>query len=302
MQSNIQAAVIGAFVADALALGVHWVYDPDAIKAKYGNVENMVKPELAAFHSGKEKGAFTHYGDQMMVLLDSVAAKSGFDAVDFADRWKTLFADYSGYMDHATKETLANFEQGIPLETAGSSSSDLAGASRIAPLLAQYAGQADKLIEAARAQTMMTHNHPRVLAGAELFARTAALTLQGASPLAAVKEASQAPSIAEQVGKAVQAGIDSRGADTRQAISKFGLMCDVEAALPGTIHLIAKYENSFKEALVANIMAGGDSAARGIPVGMILGSAHGMSAIPEQWLGDMAAYPKISEMIAAVTA
>ena len=302
MQSNIQAAVIGAFVADALALGVHWVYDPDMIEARYGRVEAMVKPELASFHKGKEKGAFTHYGDQMLVLLDSVAERSGFDPADFADRWKTLFADYTGYMDHATKDTIANFEQGRPLETVGSSSSDLAGASRIAPLLACYAGQPDKLIAAARAQTRMTHNHPQVLACAELFARTAALTLQGAPPVAALKEASRAPAIAAQVGEAVQAGLASKEDDTRRAISKFGQMCDVAAALPAAIHLIAKYESSFQEALIANSMAGGDSAARGIPVGMILGSRQGMSAIPEQWLTDMVAYPKIQELVTELTA
>ena len=77
-------------------------------------------------------------------------------------------------------------------------------------------------------------------------------------------------------------------------------MCSVEAALPGTIHLISKYENDFKEALVENVMAGGDSAARGMLVGMVLGAYGGIDALPREWLKTLNARNRIEESLATL--
>jgi ADP-ribosylglycohydrolase len=61
--------------------------------------------------------------------------------------------------------------------------------------------------------------------------------------------------------------------------------------------LIAKYEDNLQEALVENIMAGGDSAARGLTAGMILGAHLGMDAIPTNWLSGLKAYPEINNLL-----
>jgi ADP-ribosylglycohydrolase len=92
-------------------------------------------------------------------------------------------------------------------------------------------------------------------------------------------------------------GLESVEQDSRQAILDLGQMCETPAAFPGVIHLIAKYENDLKAALVENVMAGGDSAARGLLVGLVLGAHLGMEAIPPEWLSDMKAYPLIVDML-----
>ena len=84
MREKAEAAVLASFAADSLALGVHWIYNTNVIDKKLGRVETLLKPEIASFHKGKEKGDFTHYGDQTLLLMESVAAKSGFDLDDFA--------------------------------------------------------------------------------------------------------------------------------------------------------------------------------------------------------------------------
>jgi len=300
MEDEIKTAIMASFVADALSLGVHWVYDRAQIKDKYGRLEEMTDPVIAPYHKGKSKGEFTHYGDQMLVLLDSLVHAFPFDVYDFGERWQVLFAEYSGYMDHATKETLANMGAGKEMDAAGSASSDLSGAARIAPLLLGLGGDESALIYAARQQTAMTHNHPMVVETAEWAARTLGLILRGDSPTLAMSRALEAMPGATGLARMVEKGLGSADRDTAVAIGGFGQMCDIEAALPGVVHLTARYEQDLETALVENIMAGGDSSARGMLVAAFIGAFVGGGAIPRRWLDQMAATPRIYQLISLV--
>lgn len=298
MNERIRAAVLSAFAADSLALGLHWIYNTRVIDRKYGRVASLLKPELARFHAGKERGDFTHYGDQMLLLLETVVADGGFDEASLARRWHAFAAGYGGYMDKASQATLANFESGKSFPETGSDSTDLAGAARIAPLLiACPPDRPDELAAAAVAQTRLTHDHPEVLAAAELFARAACRVLGGERPVAALQAALGDTEGAERVREYVEEGFDSRGLETRQAILDLGQACAVADALPSTVHLVATYEDDLATALVENIMAGGDSAARGLLVGLLLGADQGAGAIPADWLNGMNAYPRIAQLL-----
>jgi len=293
MQDKAKAMVLASFVADSLALGVHWIYDTAVIDNDFGRVESLRQPKENSFHPTKDKGDFTHYGDQTLVLLESVSVNKGFDLEKFARSWKDSFDGYNGYFDHATKDTLKNFTAGKPASESGSDSSDLGGTSRIAPLAYGYRESLDKLTAAVRSQTAMTHNNQGVLDSSEFFARVVFTVLKGSTPVAAINESLPDGGL----GKLVQDGLESSGLETRKAIKGFGQMCDTAAGLPGVIHLIARYENNLKEALVENVMAGGDSAARGMLVGMVLGAHLGSAAIPSDWLAEMKRQQKISELL-----
>ena len=297
MDSKIKDAIIASFVADALSLGVHWVYDTSDIDKKYGRLETMVKPQLAPYHKSKQKGEFTHYGDQAMVLLKSVEQMSGFDLKNFSDMWLKMFHSYNGYMDSATKETMDNFKSGCTPEESGSLSSDFAGASRIVPLALFYGKDTETFVSAAKSQTAMTHNHKQVIDCAEFFARTFSMVLKGKSPTQAFQKALDQMPDASQIQSMIKAGLETSSDDTRNTIERFGQMCSIEAALPSTIHLIAKYEDDLKEALIENIMSGGDSSARGMLTGFIIGGYKGLGEIPDKWLNDMTAYKKIIHLM-----
>lgn len=187
MSDNAKAAVLAAFAADSLALGAHWIYDPEKIQADFGRIELPAAPGPDSFHKTRGKGDFTHYGDQMLVLLRSIAEQKAFVPDDFSEKWRALFDAYDGYIDNATRKTLANYEKGAGPENAGSSSNDLAGAARIAPLIRLYPGDPEKLVKAARAQTAMTHNNEAVIDAAAFFARVVHAVLQGSAPGAAME-------------------------------------------------------------------------------------------------------------------
>ncbi len=296
MAEPVKASVMAAFAADALSLGAHWVYDTGDIDRKIGRIISYHNP-IAPFHSGKTAGQFTHYGDQMLVLLQSLKACGGYDPVHFADTWRSFFTSYGGYFDHATKDTLHNLDQGLGIKDCGSASEDLGGASRIPPLVFAHPDNLDKLVAAARSQTAFTHNDPRVVDSAKFFAGTVFHVLNGKPPSAAIRHALDGKLKGTAIARLIETGLGTKGLDTRKTIAGFGQMCAVEAALPATVHLIVSYEDDLKTALVENVMAGGDSAARGVLAGMVLGAWNGMDAIPTEWIDDMIAGKLISGLL-----
>ena len=297
MRDKAEAMVLASFAADSLALGVHFIYNARQISNQYGRVENFLKPREGSYHPTKDKGEFTHYGDQQLVLLESLAAKNNFDLNDFSERWQKLFRDYNGYFDGATKGSLENFSKGKGPRDSGSPSNDLAGASRIAPLVFCYRNNLDELIVAARAQTRMTHGDPLTVHTAEFFARVAWKTLNSASPSEAITEVTQENYSDTIFAEWVQEGLESKDMESVPAIASFGQSCHTPAAFPGIIHLIAKYEKDLKEALIQAVMAGGDNAARGSAVGMILGAHLGQEHLPEEWVTDLRKGEEIKNLL-----
>lgn len=295
---KLKAMVMASFLGDSLALPVHWIYDTSEIDQRFGRVEQLLEPPSSSYHQGKRSGEFTHYGDQAMLLLESIAANSGYDLDSFAQGWRKFFEDYKGYFDHATKATLQNFAKGkLPVES-GSSSTDLAGASRIAPLVYLYADEPAELIASSRSQTAMTHNNSAVIDSAEFFSRVMLKILSGAAPLDAFKELTEAPpGNHDPFRRWLDEALASLDKETRDAISRFGKSCATEGAFRSVVYLAAKYQSNVQEGLIENVMAGGDSAARGLLLGMILGAHNGIAAMPEHWMAGMKSTKHISQLL-----
>lgn len=299
MSETARTLVFAALAGDSLSLGGHWIYDPRKLAEQFGRLDSLQAPLPGSFHAGKAAGDFTHYGDQTMVLLESVAQTGGFDLEDFAARWKALFADYTGYVDMATRKTLANFQAGATPQSSGSNSRDLAGASRIAPLVAVLRRDPQALEAAARAQTAMTHANPQVVEAAVFFARVCLAVLSGTPPLQALQQAAAFEDVSDSIAAWVQAGLESVASDTVQAIQKLGPTCHVDEALPGAVHCIAKYAEEPAEALVQCVMAGGDSAARALLVAPVLLSCpgnKGLASLPVSWYEGLRQFTVIEEL------
>jgi ADP-ribosylglycohydrolase len=296
-----KAMVLGSFVGDSLALGVHWIYDTGKIREVYGRVESLLAPGKDSYHPTKERGEFTHYGDQTLILLESLASRGIFDLYDFEGRWRNLFQQYRGYVDKATKATLGNFSAGAGPEAAGSSSDDLAGAARIAPLVYRYHDDLDGLLEAAKAQTRMTHNTPEIIESAEFFAAVAWKVLKGTGPVSAMEQVSGERFKGSVISKWMKAGIQSTGNESVETIARFGQSCHSQEAFPGVVHLLSTYEADLKEGLIQSVMAGGDSAARAMIVGMVLGAYLGEEALPAEWLSGLKKGTQILKLLERIS-
>ncbi|MCE0498250.1 MAG: ADP-ribosylglycohydrolase family protein [Methylacidiphilales bacterium] len=292
----------GALAGDSLALGAHWIYDQAEIAHRWGRVMELEAAAPDSYHPGKGRGAQTHYGDQTLVLLESLEACCGnFVMDDFARRWRGFWDDSAAYRDHATKETLAHLQEGLGLTRAGSDSTELGGAARIAPLLAALRNEdAPTIIAAARAQTALTHATPAAVDAAEFIARTVFLLMRGVTVSSALPMAATLPYKALRAEDLLRRAQETGALSTAKAVEQLGASCPLDKALPSVFAILLRHGDNFEEALVENVMAGGDSAARGLVLGTILGAAHGRRAIPARWSEPLAARTKVDAFLKTV--
>jgi len=200
-------------------------------------------------------------------------------------RWQEELLDYDGYLDSATKVTQQALQKGL---NTASESNDLAGAARIAPLLlAPNLLSESARVEAARAQTAMTHGDAQVIDAAEYFMRLTCRILAGESMNQAMAHL-RGRSFGDLPLEAwTQQAEDLLQMDTTKALVKLGLNCHMEQCFPSTMYLLLKHGDDLQEALLENVMAGGDSAARGMILGMVLGARHTLAPLPSLWLEQM---------------
>lgn len=301
--SRIRSAILASLAADSLSLGAHWEYDQTRIARQLGRVADLLPPTLNDYHTGKDAGAQSHYGDQALLLLRSVTARGAFDLADFAARWHGLMeGGYTGYMDKASREALANFRSGRPPEQTGAATNDFAGAARMAPLLAVLGNDEEGLVNAARAQTLMTHGSPVIADGAEFMARSTAALLRGDDMRAAFDHAARTRYAALPAEDWLAFADMSLNEETPAAIARFGQSCGMQGAFLGVVHIALKHEADPATGLVDNVMAGGDSCARGLAVGMLFGARHGLGWMPERWLAPLSARAEIEAALDALEA
>ncbi|MAS91945.1 MAG: hypothetical protein CMO55_02015 [Verrucomicrobiales bacterium] len=282
-------ALWGSMIGDAICLAPHWMYDPEEIESQFGRLTDYADPAPNKYHRGKKAGDFTHYGDQTLTLMQSIAAASGYSPTFFRSLWKEMWPIYDGYVDSATKSTLRDGR---------GTSHDLAGASRIAPILVRSRElETDELLQAVRDQTSFTHGHPSVIDAAVYFALAFRNVLDGKPLEDAITEAADASYQSLDIPSILEEAKGDQDLENREALKKRGIACDVQQAFPSTMYLLLKYSDNFEAAVEENAMAGGDSAARGMLLGMLLGAYHGIGAIPERLVRGLSAYRSIDQWL-----
>ena len=254
-------------------------------------------------HAGKPIGSQSHYGDQLLFLLDHQIANDG-RVEGWGDFWFSKVKDLpaSFYRDGATKDTITNYENGTK---EASSSVDLGGVSRLGALL-PMASSAEDLAHKCVAQAGATHGDALVSPSARFFAHLVwAVVETGKTPAKLIPGVLAAlPDLPSEfvamVNQGHSGGVDGRD-DLEFLVSidpvpgSFGDMtffkgatCHIPNSVPLTVFLIVKYGNMdaascVEKAAIANAMLGGDSCTRALLVGLVLGARPG-AVVPQRWI------------------
>ena len=113
------ALILGAAVADAAAMGLHWIYAQPRVRRAGGDQPEFTEPQAQNYegvpayfaHAGRHAGDSSMYGEGLLVVLRSMAEQGTFDWQRYARAFQEHFGfggEYVGYIDTPTRETLTN--------------------------------------------------------------------------------------------------------------------------------------------------------------------------------------------------
>ena len=282
LKNKKSGLLFGSYCADALSLGVHWIYDSQELVKKHGRVTEYKAPGSDSYHPHKQAGDQGHVGDQSLCLLTFLSREKKWDPSKFMEDWLSMWPDYNDYIDGATKATLANVQNQADKTQGGSDSVEIAGPARIAPLIAFLSNSSEsEVVKAAVEQTVLTHRSKEAEETAIFLAQAGYRLIHGSNLQDTLNET--APEWALEKAKSV---LSENAVD---AISKLGPACSISSALPSVLYLATKHGDDIEAAFIENAMAGGDNCARGLALGILLGSANGLSAIPQGWIENLKA-------------
>lgn len=295
------AAVFGALVADAATLGLHWLYDPARIaqiEKNHGltfltpDDENYKDARGFFAHGGKQAGDSSGYGEACLLMLNHFATHGAFNRIAYQAEYRHHFGPggpYIGYIDSPTRQTLLKL---IPLapddfpQQSGADDDQFAALATVPVVTAMHTGTQAALLEHIESAVRLT-NHNDEAVGAAKYTGSVLFDVINGQPIAqALVDA--LPQAGNKLAPLVEQALQTETLDAVAAAERFGSACHVLEGVPVVAH-IAKHATSYREAIEANIRAGGDNCGRSIMLGAITAAATDSSdnqstAIPLEWL------------------
>ncbi|KAK9528033.1 hypothetical protein VZT92_014535 [Zoarces viviparus] len=176
-------AIIGAAAADAAAQPMHWIYDPDRLKEVLSDLEPCpeFRPQSANPFYRRTTGEQTCYGDQAYVLLESLSQCGDFNVEDLNKRIYKFFGPGTVYdvplndpymkkggpkailpidgpwRNASLKAFIRNVDAGKE-ETGCDVDCQMDGVTKLAPVVAMYAGRPEMLEKVERAVRVTQNN------------------------------------------------------------------------------------------------------------------------------------------------
>ena len=283
LRDLFRGSAIGTFVGDALGRAVEG-WPAYAIRRSFGILEEM------------GDGIYTDDTEMMMGIMEGLCEVDGFDPSLTARKFLQNFNRSRGYGGRIYG-VMDKLREGIPWNEVGTDSWGNGSAMRIAPIGFFFYDDPVKLREAAIQSSIITHKHPKGIAGAVAQATAVGIATRKGLKGEAVELRGFIDLIIEDAGEIDQEMIrqleeikEIEGGDiptTIDAISSH-FYCDVSAigAVPPAIasFLLSK---GFKESVVVAVNCGGDTDTLGAMSGAIAGAYYGYSQVPGEWLGPL---------------
>ena len=309
-------AVLGALAADSLAMPAHWYYDREALAADYGPLTSYRSPLTPHpdsimhrshyqvlngkndilrdrtplfggpmgihYHQTLQAGDSTLSLQLALLLLESLVARSGYDASDYLDRYLDFFLtpgrNRDTYIEEAHRHFFTNYARGQAPATCGVADHHIGGIASVPVLSAWFGDDSDLQRFVIQQHVALTHNHSRVLEAADVLGRILGGIFRGIPVRDAIFQHSGEWFCPRQAGQ--WGGLP----DETVVGQVLSCACYIQDAFPAALFLAWKYHNDFDAAVTTNARLGGDNCHRGAVVGAILGAANG---VPPHWLNGL---------------
>jgi ADP-ribosylglycohydrolase len=190
LADRAMGALMGAFIGDALALGPHWYYDLDQLRADYGPwISDYTTPRPGRYHAGLQAGQPSQSGVLLRLTVESLVACGGYDEGDFCRRLDTSLFPLldgtpmngpGGYTSQSMREAWRKrVVLGLPWGQVGGNADTTEAAERILAIAIRYARQPAELAAAVTGNTLLTQTDGTVLAMTVAFGAVLGMLVEG---------------------------------------------------------------------------------------------------------------------------
>ena len=301
-------AFLGALVADAVAMPVHWYYDRQALRHDYAPISGYVAPRnphpdsilwRSRYEAPNEKGNILHdqarYWGQRGVhyhqfleagentlnfrlaaeLVRWSRARGGYDPDAWLERYAEVMLTPGWHRDTYVEEChrgfFTRYAQGNALRKCAIRDEHIGGLAQVPALFSLLEGlPLEEKRRIVRGHVGLTHAHANVLRAADSLCRV----LHRIGEAVGLREA-----ILREAGDWISTRKCEKWAtqpDEHVVGQRFSPACYIDQAMPAALFLAWKYHDDFDRGIIANAMVGGDNCHRGAVVGALLGSACGI--------------------------
>jgi ADP-ribosylglycohydrolase len=290
LQDRFQGAMVGLAVGDALGKPTEFISTLEAIHDLFG-------PEGVTDFVGNGHPPGTYTDDtQMSLCVARALLKAGRGSLDelmsvMAEEFVAW--DRSPENDRAPgvtcRASCEKLAEGVPWRESGVAESKGCGsAMRTAPIGLYFLEDEERLIEVARASSLLTHGHPTALASAAATALLVAWAAKGEDP-------------AEYPSRLVKVMVDmTDGREVAALVQRIPEMLTEppenvlhhgdlgegwtgEEAVASALYCLCRSPDEFRRTVLVAANTVGDSDSIGCIAGAISGAYNGIGAIPKSW-------------------
>lgn len=290
-RDRVMGAMIGLAVGEAIGVTLHG-QERDTYRKIFGMD--------GGGRLGLKSGEWSNATAMTLALTDSLIFRRRFNPLDFAGRLSD-WIEHGAYsctgtstgIDETTVEALQRFhELNDPLS--GEDNPDCNGNEslvRLAPVAIRFLHKEDELHRVAALQSRVTHASPYVIDACVTFSSILADAIK-CSPRKLVL-GPRRPKLSGSLDCAAAASWNDK---TREQLGAGEtVLTSLEAAM-----WCVRSTHTFEEAVLNAVNLGGPAAMLGALVGQLAGALYGHSAIPEQWIKNLAWSERIEERAEAL--
>lgn len=278
---NRSDALTGALVADAAALGLHWLYDQEHLArvASSGSVlfrqpDANVYAGVKGFFAqgGRVAGQLSHYGESARLVGQLYRSNRYSTAAHRASFLQSFgpCGTFCGYADRPTKALIGHMLSSTDdvKDPSGIDDDQMPG---LCPVAGAFAGQ--QSVQAAIKAVQVISTNTQVMDSTQIIYTCLESLLEGVALIDALALA--ATSGSGDIHRQLQDALSLTPYQPQEAAVQFGLACHVPQGMPVVWHLL-NHAESFETAVYDNVLCGGDSCGRAMILGAIAGVAFGV--------------------------
>jgi ADP-ribosylglycohydrolase len=317
-------AFVGALIADAVAMPVHWYYDRAALDRDHPGLSGYAAPKRVHPDSILWRSRYEPAGPEGDILHDQAQYWGKRDihyhqfldagentlnsklAVELAalvkrnrhwdaERWLEEYVAFmrrpgshrDTYVEEYHRHFFTNLAHGRKPINCGVRDEHIGGLVPVAALVAALGDRHPDLREIVRQHVNLTHKDRDVLAAADALVRILVRVCRG-GPLreAILEEATDWISAAKLA--------DWAGLPDRTVVgTRLSTACYIPDAFPAALVLAWRHHDNFTAGVLANALCGGDNCHRGAVVGALLGAAN---PIPRPFLEGLRSGARVGEI------